>query len=79
MRKKKIIVELDTNKLKNKIQIFRDEIYDKQKLIIEFIYFYKYTEKEEIRCKELKKIKNEIKILEDRLTKTLILYKQYKK
>tara|TARA_Y100000766_G_scaffold246905_1_gene227710 strand:+ start:107 stop:373 length:267 start_codon:yes stop_codon:yes gene_type:complete len=74
-KKKPIKITIDIKKLKNKILILKDEIYKKQKELIDFMNFYEINNKND---SDIKQINKEIYILNNKLDKSMILYKQYK-
>ena len=74
-KKKPIKITIDIKKLKNKILILKDEIYKKQKELMDFMNFYEINNKND---PDIKQINKEINILNDKLDKSRIIYKQYK-
>jgi len=74
-RKKQIIIKIDINKVKNKILKIKDQIFNKQKELLEFMEFYGIDNKNDI---DLKQMNKEINILNDKLKKSIIIYKEYK-
>ena len=72
---KPIKIKIDINNVKNKIMILKDEIFNKQQELLEFMDFYQiFNEKNS----DIKEINKEINILNIKLEKLLIIYKDYK-
>jgi hypothetical protein len=75
VNKKNIRININIDNVKKKINNLQNEIYLKQKELLEFQdFFYIYDEKDP----DIIKINKEINILEDKLNKSLIKYKQFK-
>tara|TARA_Y100000589_G_C27024333_1_gene576258 strand:- start:601 stop:867 length:267 start_codon:yes stop_codon:yes gene_type:complete len=72
---KPIKIKIDINNVKNKIMILRDEIFKKQQELLEFMEFFQITNEKN---SDIKQINKEINILNDKLEKLLIIYKDYK-
>lgn len=73
--KKPIKIKIDINIVKKKIINLKDEIYIKQKELLEFMEFYKITNDKD---SDIIQINKEIDFLNDKLEKSMIIYKDYK-